>query len=124
MIKCNFLLLLKCIKNIFFPLRNLCQTPEDDPNRQPLLNILAEMSMHQNRLGYLLLYFLKASKAPENRMSSYKDYVNTQGSWAPVTRHSESKDLATYLLNDLKVCWICFFIRGLSGIYFGRSLFY
>ncbi|KAG8191408.1 hypothetical protein JTE90_010584 [Oedothorax gibbosus] len=89
---------------LFVMFRNLCQTPEDDPNRQPLLNILAEMSMHQSRLGYLLLYFLKASKAPENRMSSYKDYVNTQGSWAPVTRHSESKDLATYLLNDLKMC--------------------
>lgn len=59
--------------------------------------------MHQNRLGYLLLYFLKASKVQENRMSSYKDYVNTQGSWAPVTRNSETKDLATSLLSDLKV---------------------
>lgn len=59
--------------------------------------------MHQNRLGYLLLYFLKASKVQENRMSSYKDYVNTQGSWAPVTRNSETKDLATCLLSDLKV---------------------
>lgn len=89
---------------MFVMFRNLCQTPEDDPNRQPLLNILAEMSMHQNRLGYLLLYFLKASKVQENRMSSYKDYVNTQGSWAPVTRNSETKDLATSLLSDLKMC--------------------
>ncbi|XP_054715725.1 integrator complex subunit 3-like [Uloborus diversus] len=89
---------------LFVMFRNLCQTPEDDPNRQPLLNILAELSMHQNRLGYLLLYFLKASKVQENRMSSYKDYVNTQGSWAPVTRNSETKDLATCLLSDLKLC--------------------
>ncbi|GFY70429.1 integrator complex subunit 3 [Trichonephila inaurata madagascariensis] len=89
---------------LFVMFRNLCQTPEDDPNRQPLLNILAEMSMHQCRLGYLLLYYLKASKSHENRMSSYKDYVNTLGSWAPVTRNSESKDLATSLLNDLKMC--------------------
>lgn len=59
--------------------------------------------MHQNRLGYLLLYYLKATKVQENRMSSYKDYVNTQGSWAPVTRNSETKDLATSLLSDLKV---------------------
>ncbi|XP_035209460.1 integrator complex subunit 3-like isoform X2 [Stegodyphus dumicola] len=89
---------------LFVMFRNLCQTPEDDPNRQPLLNILAEMSLQQNRLGYLLLYFLKASKVQENRMSSYKDYVNTQGSWAPVTRNSETKDLATCLLSDLKMC--------------------
>lgn len=98
---------ISCILILYFLYiynRNLCQTPEDDPNRQPLLNILAEMSMHQNRLGYLLLYFLKASKVQENRMSSYKDYVNTQGSWAPVTRNSETKDLATSLLSDLKVC--------------------
>ncbi|XP_042903927.1 integrator complex subunit 3 isoform X2 [Parasteatoda tepidariorum] len=89
---------------LFVMFRNLCQTPPEDPNRQPLLNILAEMSMHQNRLGYLLLYFLKASKIQESKMSTYKDYVNTQGSWAPVTRNSESKDLATCLLNDLKMC--------------------
>ncbi|GIY82793.1 hypothetical protein CDAR_608791 [Caerostris darwini] len=89
---------------LFVMFRNLCQTPDDDPNRQPLLNILAEMSLHQCKLGYLLLYYLKASKAQENRMSTYKDYVHTQGSWAPVTRNMESKDLASSLLNDLKMC--------------------
>lgn len=43
-------------------------------------------------------------------MSSYKDYVNTQGSWAPVTRNSETKDLATSLLSDLKVCTFMVFV--------------
>lgn len=89
---------------LFVMFRNLCQTPEDDPNRQPLLNILAEISIHQHRLGYLLLYFLKANKSQDNKMSVYKDYVNTQGSWAPVTRNSETKDLNTGLLSDLKMC--------------------
>lgn len=44
-------------------------------------------------------------------MSSYKDYVNTQGSWAPVTRNSETKDLATSLLSDLKVCMFIYSIE-------------
>ncbi|XP_023239440.1 integrator complex subunit 3 isoform X1 [Centruroides vittatus] len=79
---------------LFVMFRNLCQTPEEDPSRQPLLMILAEMTTHQQRLGYLLLYFLKASKVQDNRMSSYRDYVKSL----------ESKDLATCLLSDLRLC--------------------
>lgn len=89
---------------MFVMFRNLCQTPEDDPSRQPLLNILAEMSQHQIRLGYLILYFLKASRIQDNRMSSYRDYVKTLSSWSQNMRSSETKDLASCLLSDLKLC--------------------
>ncbi|RWS03044.1 integrator complex subunit 3-like protein [Dinothrombium tinctorium] len=78
---------------LFVMFRNLCQTAEEDPNRVPILNILAEMSSHRRSIGYLLLYFMKVSKFQDNRMSAYRDYVKTLG-----------KDLMTALLSDLRVC--------------------
>jgi len=45
---------------LFVMFRNLIQLPEDDPRRHPILSVLAEMLSHQPRVGYLLLYFLKA----------------------------------------------------------------
>lgn len=45
---------------LFVIFRNLCQVPEEDPSRQPLLLLLSEMYQKQPKLGYNLLYFLKA----------------------------------------------------------------
>lgn len=78
----------------FVMFRNLCQTPEEDPSRQPLLMILTELATLQPRLGYLLLYFVKVSRISDDKMSSYRDYVKS----------FESKDLSSSLLSDLKLC--------------------
>jgi integrator complex subunit 3 len=47
-------------KPFFVLFRNLCMTPEGDPSRSLLLTVLAEFARFQKRLGYHLLYFLKA----------------------------------------------------------------
>ena len=78
---------------LFVMFRNLCQTAEEDPNRMPLLNLLAEMGANNSRIGYSLIYYLKASKSSDNKMSSYREYVRTLG-----------KDLSGCLLSDLKSC--------------------
>ena len=39
--------------------RFLSSTPEEDPSRMPLLQLLGEMYLKQPRIGYHLLYFLK-----------------------------------------------------------------
>lgn len=44
---------------LFVMLRFLSSTPEEDPSRQPLLQLLGEMYTRQPRIGYHLLYFLK-----------------------------------------------------------------
>jgi hypothetical protein len=33
--------------------------PEEDPNRQPILQLMGEMFTRQARIGYYLLYFIK-----------------------------------------------------------------
>ncbi|CAG2110959.1 unnamed protein product, partial [Medioppia subpectinata] len=78
---------------LFVMFRNLCQTAEEDPNRIPLLNLLAEMGANNSRIGYSMIYYLKASKSVDNRMSSYREYVRALG-----------KDLTGCLLSDLKSC--------------------
>ena len=78
---------------LFVMFRNLCQTAEEDPNRLPLLNLLAEMGANNSRIGYSLIYYLKAIKSTDNKMSSYREYVRALG-----------KDLSGCLLSDLKSC--------------------
>ncbi|XP_054160466.1 integrator complex subunit 3-like [Oppia nitens] len=80
-------------KPLFVMFRNLCQTAEEDPNRIPLLNLLAEMGANNARIGYSMMYYLKATKSLDNRMSSYREYVRALG-----------KDLTGCLLSDLKSC--------------------
>lgn len=90
---------------LFVMFRILCQTPEEDPSRQPLLMILTEVAAQQPRLGYLLLYFVKVSRISDDKMSSYRDYVKS----------FESKDLSSSLLSDLRVISIfllCFLPEG------------
>ncbi|RWS28789.1 integrator complex subunit 3-like protein [Leptotrombidium deliense] len=78
---------------LFVMFRNLCQTPEEDPNRVPILNILSEMALHRKSIGYLLLYFMKVSKSQDSRMSAYREYAKGVG-----------KDLSTAILSDMRVC--------------------
>lgn len=40
-------------------LRFLTTMPEEDPNRQPILQLMGEMYNRQARIGYYLLYFIK-----------------------------------------------------------------
>ncbi|XP_022252177.1 integrator complex subunit 3-like isoform X1 [Limulus polyphemus] len=79
---------------LFVMFRNLCLTPEEDPSRQPQLMVLAEIAMHQPKLGCMLLYFVKASKIQDTNMSSYRDLVKSL----------DSKDLSSSLLDDLRMC--------------------
>ncbi|UYV77018.1 INTS3 [Cordylochernes scorpioides] len=78
---------------LFVLLRNLCQTPEEDPNRQPLLLVLAELWIHHPRVGYLLLYYMQASRLLDT--SGYTDFLKSQ---------ANPPDLLQALLTDLKLC--------------------
>ncbi|XP_071450149.1 integrator complex subunit 3 [Hetaerina americana] len=78
---------------LFVMLRNLLQIPEDDPNRRPILLVLAEMYSNEPRVGYLLLYFLKACKLNDGKASVYKDFCQAL-----------DKDLESCLVSDLKLC--------------------
>lgn len=46
-------------------MRCLCDAPEEDPTRQTLVGLLAEMSYRAGRLPYLLLHYINVrSVAP------------------------------------------------------------
>ncbi|GAB6031207.1 Integrator complex subunit 3 [Chamberlinius hualienensis] len=79
---------------LFVIFRNLCQMPEEDPSREPILMLLSEMYARQPKVGYRLLYFLKASKINDDKMGTYKDFCKSV----------DNKDLETCLLNDLRLC--------------------
>lgn len=78
---------------LFVMFRNLIQLPEDDPRRHPILSVLAEMLSHQPRVGYLLLYFLKACKLNDGKSSAYSEFCQTL-----------DKEVESCLLSDLKLC--------------------
>ncbi|XP_050400889.1 integrator complex subunit 3 [Patella vulgata] len=79
---------------LFVMFRFLNQMSEEDPRRQPLLQLLGEMYSRQPRIGYHLLYFLKVSKNGDEKMETYKDFCKGQ----------DSKDLTSCLLGDLQLC--------------------
>ncbi|BFZ01574.1 hypothetical protein BsWGS_04613 [Bradybaena similaris] len=79
---------------LFVIFRFLSQMSEEDPRRQPLLQLLGEMYLKQPRIGYMLLYFLKVSKGSDEKMATYKDFC----------QNLDNKDLKSCLLNDLKLC--------------------
>lgn len=80
-------------KPLFVLLRNVVQLPEEDSRRLPLLTVMAEMASRQPRLGYLLLYFLKACKLNDGKASVYKEFSQAM-----------DKSLESSLLDDLKLC--------------------
>lgn len=79
---------------LFVMFRNLCQMPEEDPSRQPILMLLAEMYTRQTKIGYHLLYYSKASKMNDVKMSTYRDFC----------KGLEGRDLEACLLHDLRLC--------------------
>ncbi|XP_069697263.1 integrator complex subunit 3 isoform X2 [Periplaneta americana] len=78
---------------LFVMFRNVVQLPEDDSRRHPIFSVLAEMSSHQPRVGYLLLYFLKACKLNDGKLSAYSDFCQAL-----------DKEVESCLLSDLKLC--------------------
>ncbi|XP_023931443.1 integrator complex subunit 3 [Lingula anatina] len=79
---------------LFVLFRNLCQTPEEDPSRQPLLTLIGEMYAKQSRIGYYMLYYLKVGKIVDDKMSTYKDFCKTL----------ENRDIESCLMTDLRLC--------------------
>ncbi|KAK3595164.1 hypothetical protein CHS0354_002764 [Potamilus streckersoni] len=79
---------------LFVMLRFLSSTPEEDPNRLPLLQLLGEMYSIQPRIGYHLLYFLKVGKINDEKMATYRDFC----------KGLDNRDLKSCLISDLKLC--------------------
>merc|ERR1719336_3265843 len=83
---------------LFVLFRNLCEISESDPNRTPVLAIMAELYGLQPRLGYYLLYYLKCYTQPTNTKSKsglYKDLMLTI---------DENNSLDICLVNDMRQC--------------------
>ncbi|XP_069137872.1 integrator complex subunit 3-like [Argopecten irradians] len=78
---------------LFVMFRFLCTLSEEDPSRQPVLQLLGEMYGKQPRIGYHLLYFVKVGKVNDEKMSSYKDFCKSL----------DNKDLESCLMSDLKL---------------------
>jgi len=81
---------------LFVIFRFLSQMSEEDPRRQPLLQLLGDMYLKQPRVGYMMLYFLKVSKGSDEKMGTYKDFC----------QNIDGKDLKSCLTNDLKLCQV------------------
>ncbi|XP_052100494.1 integrator complex subunit 3-like isoform X1 [Mytilus californianus] len=79
---------------LFVIFRFLASMAEEDPNRQPILQLLTEMYAKQPRIGYHMLYFLKVGKANDEKMLTYKDFCKSM----------DNKDLESCLMSDLKLC--------------------
>ncbi|XP_067267297.1 integrator complex subunit 3 isoform X1 [Chanodichthys erythropterus] len=74
--------------------RNLCQMQEDNSGFSVLLDLLAELYQKQPKIGYHLLYYLKASKAAAGKMSLYESFAQA----------TALGDLHTCLMMDMKAC--------------------
>ncbi|XP_051992722.1 integrator complex subunit 3 [Xyrauchen texanus] len=74
--------------------RNLCQMQEDNSGFSVLLDVLAELYQKQPKIGYHLLYYLKASKAAAGKMSLYESFAQA----------TALGDLHTCLMMDMKAC--------------------
>ncbi|TSK28279.1 Integrator complex subunit 3 [Bagarius yarrelli] len=74
--------------------RNLCQMQEDNSGFSVLLDMLAELYQKQPKIGYHLLYYLKASKAAAGKMSLYESFAQA----------TALGDLHTCLMMDMKAC--------------------
>ncbi|CAB1320902.1 unnamed protein product [Coregonus sp. 'balchen'] len=62
-------------KPVCLVFRNLCQMQEDNSGFSVLLEMLAELYQKQPKIGYHLLYYLKASKAAMGKMSLYESFA-------------------------------------------------
>ncbi|MGH0178636.1 UNVERIFIED_CONTAM: hypothetical protein FKN15_078053, partial [Acipenser sinensis] len=74
--------------------QNLCQMQEDNSGFSVLLDMLAELYQKQPKIGYHLLYYLKASKAAAGKMLLYESFAQA----------TALGDLHTCLMMDMKAC--------------------
>ncbi|XP_055750224.1 integrator complex subunit 3-like isoform X1 [Salvelinus fontinalis] len=81
-------------KPVCLVFRNLCQMQEDNSGFSVLLEMLAELYQKQPKIGYHLLYYLKASKAAMGKMSLYESFAQA----------TALGDLHTCLMMDMKAC--------------------
>ncbi|KAJ8398495.1 hypothetical protein AAFF_G00427500 [Aldrovandia affinis] len=81
-------------KPVCLVFRNLCQMQEDNSGFSVLLDMLAELYQKQPKIGYHLLYYLKASKAAMGKMSRYEHFAQA----------TALGDLHTCLMMDMKAC--------------------
>ncbi|XP_058475262.1 integrator complex subunit 3 isoform X2 [Solea solea] len=74
--------------------RNLVTMQEDNSGLSVLLEMLAELYQKQPKIGYHLLYYLKASKAANGKMVLYEMFAQA----------TALGDLHTCLMMDMKAC--------------------
>ncbi|XP_078063689.1 integrator complex subunit 3-like, partial [Mustelus asterias] len=81
-------------KPLYVTFRNLCQMQEDNSSFSLLLELLSELYQKQPKIGYHLLYYLRASKAASGKMRLYESFAQA----------TQLGDLHTCLMMDMKAC--------------------
>eukprot|EP00071_Canis_lupus_P043866 XP_022277423.1 integrator complex subunit 3 [Canis lupus familiaris] len=81
-------------KPLYLIFRNLCQMQEDNSSFSLLLDLLSELYQKQPKIGYHLLYYLRASKAAAGKMNLYESFAQA----------TQLGDLHTCLMMDMKAC--------------------
>ncbi|XP_062897930.1 integrator complex subunit 3 isoform X1 [Mobula hypostoma] len=81
-------------KPLYVTFRNLCQMQEDNSSFSLLLELLSELYQKQPKIGYHLLYYLRASKAAAGKMRLYESFAQA----------TQLGDLHTCLMMDMKAC--------------------
>ncbi|XP_068589359.1 integrator complex subunit 3 [Cebidichthys violaceus] len=81
-------------KPVCLVFRNLVTMQEDNSGFSVLLDMLAEFYQKQPKIGYHLLYYLKASKAANGKMMLYESFAQA----------TALGDLHTCLMMDMKAC--------------------
>ncbi|XP_041259954.1 integrator complex subunit 3 [Onychostruthus taczanowskii] len=81
-------------KPLYLIFRNLCQMQEDNSGFSLLLDLLSELYQKQPKIGYHLLYYLRASKAALGRMGLYESFAQA----------TQLGELHTCLMMDMKAC--------------------
>ncbi|XP_077111146.1 integrator complex subunit 3 isoform X1 [Ranitomeya variabilis] len=81
-------------KPLYLIFRNLIQMQEDSSGFSLLLDLLSELYQKQPKIGYHLLYYLKASKAAAGKMNLYESFAQA----------TQLGDLHTCLMMDMKAC--------------------
>ena len=86
---------------LFVLFRNICQTNEEDLAESPLMSLMCDLSSHQNCIGYLMLYYIKVSKAQDSYFA-YQEYIKCNMK----EEDDEEDDFSSNLLSDLKHCQV------------------
>ncbi|KAK7077735.1 hypothetical protein SK128_026783 [Halocaridina rubra] len=87
---------------LFVLFDNLITLPEDDHRRQPLLQLLVEMHKITSSVGYIFLYFLKASTIRAEKEDEKDDKMFL--TYRDLCKASGQKDFAGFIIRDLVCC--------------------